>query len=214
MKYKAVMFDLDGTLADTLGDIAAAANHAFTQMGQPTQTLERFRYLAGQGLERLFTDALPPAECERVEAYMKHFKAYYAEHNMDTSKLYPSIADLLDAIKANGMKMAILTNKPDPAAHELQQKLMSQWEWDYVLGHREPYPVKPDPTSALAICDELGIEPSEWLYVGDTRVDMETARNAGMYAIGVLWGFRDEPELRESGADLIVSDVKPIIDML
>ena len=98
MKYKAVMFDLDGTLADTLGDIAAAANHAFTQMGQPTQTLERFRYLAGQGLERLFTDALPPAECERVEAYMKHFKAYYAEHNMDTSKLYPSIADLLDAI--------------------------------------------------------------------------------------------------------------------
>ena len=208
------MFDLDGTLADTLGDIMAAANHAFTQMGQPAQTYERFRYLAGQGLSRLFTDALPPDECQHVEVYMQFFRDFYAQHNMDTTCLYPGIADLLDAISAKGLKQAILTNKPDTAAHELTAKLMSQWNWDVVLGHRQPYPVKPDPTSALAICDQLGIAPEHWLYVGDTRVDMETAKNAGMFAIGVLWGFRDEPELRQFGADLIVRDVKPIIDLL
>lgn len=214
MNYKAVMFDLDGTLADTLGDIMAAANHAFTQMGQPTQNYDRFRYLAGQGLERLFTDALPVDEHKRVEEYMQYFRTYYAQHNMDTTSLYPGIADLLDAITAKGMKLAILTNKPDPAAQALTAKLMSQWPWDVVLGHREPYPVKPDPTSALAICDQLGVAPEDWLYVGDTRVDMETARNAGMFAIGVLWGFRDEPELRDAGADMIVRDVQPIIDLL
>tara|TARA_Y100001933_G_scaffold264744_1_gene332205 strand:- start:90980 stop:91627 length:648 start_codon:yes stop_codon:yes gene_type:complete len=214
MNYQAVMFDLDGTLADTLGDIMAAANHAFTTMGQPAQTYERFRYLAGQGLSRLFTDALPEAECERVEEYMQLFRAYYADHNMDTTSLYPGISELLNAITSRKMKMAILTNKPDAAAHELTNKLMSQWDWDVVLGHREPYPVKPDPTSALAICEQLDIAPEHWLYVGDTRVDMETARNAGMFAIGVLWGFRDEPELRESGADMIVSDVQPIIEKL
>ena len=145
---------------------------------------------------------------------MQLFRAYYADHNMDTTSLYPGISELLNAITSRKMKMAILTNKPDAAAHELTNKLMSQWDWDVVLGHREPYPVKPDPTSALAICEQLDIAPEHWLYVGDTRVDMETARNAGMFAIGVLWGFRDEPELRESGADMIVSDVQPIIEKL
>lgn len=208
------MFDLDGTLADTLDDIAAAANFAFSQLGQPTQTLERFRYLAGQGLERLFTDALPQSEHARVGEYMLLFKAYYAEHNMDTTCLYPGIAQLLDAIQARGLKLAILTNKPDKAAHELTKKLMSQWQFDVVLGHRDPYPVKPDPTSALAICGELGVKPEDWLYVGDTSVDMLTARNAGMFAVGVLWGFRDEPELRQSGADVIVSTAQQIIELL
>lgn len=208
------MFDLDGTLADTLGDIMAAGNHAFTTMGQPVQTYERFRYLAGQGLERLFTDALPPEECQRVEQYMQLFGEYYALHNMDTTSLYPGIGQVLDHIKANGLKLAILTNKPDKAAHQLQAKLMSQWEFDVVLGHRDPYPVKPDPTSALAICDQLGVASEHWMYVGDTSVDMETAKNARMFAVGVLWGFRDEPELRRSGADVIVSDARQIIDLL
>lgn len=214
MKYQAVMFDMDGTLADTLGDIAAAANHAFTQMGQPTHTLERFRYLAGQGLQRLFTDALPEAEHARAPEYMQHFRNYYAEHSMDTSTLYPGIADLLDAIIKREMKLVILTNKPDPAAHALTEKLMSQWDFDVVLGHREPYALKPDPASALAICDQLGVSPDQWLYVGDTNVDMHTAKNAGMFAVGVLWGFRDEDELRESGADVIVSNAQQIIDLL
>ncbi|MBL4700275.1 MAG: HAD family hydrolase [Phycisphaeraceae bacterium] len=214
MNFKAVMFDLDGTLADTLGDIAAAANHAFTVMGQPTQKLQRFRYLAGQGLERLFTDALPDLEHADVESYIAPFRAYYADHSMDSSVLFPGIEALLDHINQKGMKLAVLSNKPDGPTQLLCQKLMSPWDIDVVLGHREPYPLKPDPTSALAICKELDIAPKDWMYVGDTDVDMYTAKNAEMFAVGVLWGFRDEPELRKSGANVIVSDAQQIIDLL
>lgn len=204
MPYRAVMFDLDGTLADTLADIAAAANHALTQLERPTHDVATYRYLAGQGLESLMVDALGPDHRHLVERGMEIFRSYYAEHDMDHTGPYDGIPDLLDELEMLDMRLAVLSNKPDPATQRLMRTAFPRWDFDAVLGHREGSPLKPDPASAVEITQRLGIAPEAWLYVGDTRVDMETATRAGMFAVGVLWGFRDEPELRESGAKAII----------
>lgn len=204
MNYDAVMFDLDGTLADTLADIAGAANHVMPELGRPEIELARFRYLAGQGLEYLIRHALPSEDPAEIERGMAIFKAYYAEHSMDHTGPYAGVPALLDALVAANVPMAVLSNKPHAATLALMAHAFSPWPFAAILGHRDAAPLKPDPSSAIEIADTLGIEPQRWAYVGDTRVDMETAKGAGMFAVGVLWGFRDEPELREAGADAII----------
>jgi phosphoglycolate phosphatase len=204
MSFLAVMFDLDGTLADTLEDIAGAANHALAQLGRQTFPVPRYRFLAGQGLEWLMTEALGPEHRGLVPRGMEIFRAYYALHSEDHTRPYDGIPELLDELTRRKVKLAVLSNKPDPATQALVARVFARWRFDAILGHREPFPLKPDPTSAKWVADEMKIAPENWIYVGDTRVDMLTARGAGMHAVGVLWGFREEPELRESGANAIV----------
>ncbi len=213
-KFNAVIFDLDGTLADTLGDIASAANHAFAQLGFPIREVADFRYLAGQGLRPLFVDALPDEAPAMIDQGVALFRKYYAVHNEDQSKPYDGIADLLDSLTEHQIKKAILSNKPDTPTQQVANTMFKAWDFDQVLGHREPNPLKPDPTSALAMASDLRTTPDRCMYVGDTMVDMQTAKRAGMYAVGVLWGFRDEAELREHGADAIVSTPCEIAELL
>ncbi|MCX5661190.1 MAG: HAD family hydrolase [Planctomycetota bacterium] len=219
MLYDAVMFDLDGTLADTLADIAAAANHALAQLGRPTFPVPRFRYLAGQGLESLMVEALGPDHRGLLEQGMAHFRSYYAQHSMDQTGPYEGIAELLDTLMVptpvgRGPKLAVLSNKPHPATIKLIEDAFAAWRFDAVRGHIEGTPLKPDPTSALEVAASLGVPPARWLYVGDTRVDMLTAVGAGMCPVGVLWGFRDELELREAGARHIVKHPSEILGLL
>jgi len=213
-RYDAIMFDLDGTLADTLADIAAAANHALGRLGRPTIATPRYRYLAGQGLRYLMTEALGPHHNDLVEAGIAHFRAHYAEHDTDHTRPYAGVPELLDELASRGLVMAVLSNKPHDATERLVRRVFDRWRFDAVVGHRPGAALKPDPASALAIAAKLVVPPPRWLYVGDTKVDMQTASAAGMFAVGVLWGFRGEDELRASGAKAIVRTPGEILGLI
>jgi len=205
--YDAVMFDLDGTLADTLADILAGTNHTLSELGRPTIDVDRCRQLVGKGAEFLVSGALGPRAANNVAKGLKLFRAYYAEHGLDYVRAYKGIPQLLDQLAQRRITMAILSNKPEPAVHQVVSHLFGENHFRLARGQRfEPGapPLKPHPGGAIAIADEIGIPPDRWLYVGDTQVDMQTANAAGMFAVGVLWGFRDEAELREGGAGVII----------
>ena len=220
--YNAVMFDLDGTLADTLADIAAAANFALTSLGHNTIDLPDYRYLAGQGLEYLITHALGQVtetkpqsiSHEQIQAGMDQFKFFYKDHSLDQTKPFDGIADVLNKLNARQIPVCILSNKPHHATCDVVQKIFGQWTFAHVLGHVEGAPLKPDPTTAIELAGKMSVAPDTMLYVGDTSADMQTAKAAGFFAVGVLWGFRDEPELRESGADAIVNHPIELLDVL
>lgn len=212
--YQAVMFDLDGTLADTLQDIANAGNHALASLGHEPLRVERYRYLAGQGLRYLVTHALGPRHQDHVDEGIRLFREHYAVHKYDHTGPYAGIPRLLDALQARGPWTAVLSNKPHDATVEVVERLFGRWSFDAVRGHNGDAPLKPDPRAALEIADELDVEPERWIYIGDTKVDMRTGKNAGFCTIGVTWGFRDEDELRDNGADLIVHQPAEILTVL
>lgn len=214
MDRSAVMFDLDGTLADTLGDIAAAANHALSEMGFATYEVPSYRYLAGQGVRRLFADAIGEEDERTITALVARFKAYYALHRYDTTGPYDGIPELLDALTQRGTTLAVLSNKPHEATCDMIERLFKRWPFAAVFGHQEGQVLKPDPTVACRITEDLGIPPAAWIYVGDTRVDMETGRSAGFYTVGVTWGFRDAAELRTSGADVVVESPAELLQLI
>ncbi len=205
MAYDAAIFDLDGTLADTLADIAAAGNHAMRQLGRPEIETPRYRYLAGQGVVALIEDALgDTATPERVEEGVRLFRAYYADHWRDQTGPYPGVPAMLDALHDRGIKLAVLSNKPHAATVQVVAEVFADWSFASVVGHRPEARLKPHPGSGLALAREIGVEPDRCMYVGDTAVDMQTGRGAGFFTVGVTWGFRDEPELREHGAHAII----------
>lgn len=206
------MFDLDGTLADTLADIAASANYALAAVGATPRPHDEFRYLAGQGVDHLITHALGPehqaqhAECKAI------YLAHYGEHKYDHTGPFGGMVETLGELRARGIRLAVLSNKPDPDTQDVVRQLFGEGTFDAVRGARAGEPLKPDPTAALAIAAELSIPPDEWVYVGDTRVDMLTGRSAGMFTVGVLWGFRDREELEASGAHAIIAAPGELLD--
>ena len=200
------MFDLDGTLADTLTDIAHAGNHAFAAVGRPTHAVADYRTLAGQGLERLIRDGLGPDHAHLFDKAIAAFRGHYAAHRYDHTTPYPGVPELLDRLADRGAKLAVMSNKPDEATVDMVQTVLGRWPFAAARGHREGYRVKPDPKAPLEIAAELGVAPQDWAYVGDTDVDMLTGKAAGFFTVGVTWGFRDEAELREAGADAIVHE--------
>jgi len=214
MTRDAVMFDLDGTLADTLEDLAAAGNHALAAVGRPGHPVARYRTLVGRGLERSLTDALGAEHAGLVPAARAAFMAHYAEHRYDHTGPYDGIPQLLNALAAARAPMAVLSNKPDAAAVDMVQRLFGRWGFASVRGQREGCAVKPDPAGALKICAEVGVPAERWIYVGDSDVDMLTARAAGFYAVGVAWGFRGRDELAAAGADVVVETPGEILGVL
>jgi len=214
MSIGAVMFDLDGTLADTLEDLAAAGNHALGAVGRPGHPVQRYRTLVGRGLERSLTDALGAEYVGRVPAARAAFTAYYAEHRYVHTRPYDGIPELLDGLAAARVPLAVLSNKPDAAAVDMVERLFGDWEFAEVRGQREGCAAKPDPAGALEVCAEVGVPATRWGYVGDSDVDMLTARAAGFYAIGVAWGFRGRDELVAAGADVVVETPREILRVL
>lgn len=216
MIFKAVMFDLDGTLLDTLADIGRAANNVLAQFALPVHELERYRDFVGGGLAQLITRILPPAQrnAERIEAGMVAFREEYRREWQVSTKPFPGIAAMLDALTARQLKLAVLSNKPDDFTRLCVSRLLAAWDFAGVAGLHAGLPPKPDPTGALRLAAELEVEPADILYVGDSGLDMETAVRAGMYPAGALWGFRTEEELRRSGARFVAAEPGEIVGLI
>ncbi|MFI4862375.1 MAG: HAD family hydrolase [Phycisphaerales bacterium JB063] len=214
MPYDAALFDLDGTLLDTLADLSAAANHALTTLGRPTHPREAYNTFLGQGVRELFVDALGPDHQHLIDDAIHAHLAYYADHRLDTTGPFPGIDAMLDQLAQRGVKLGVLSNKPDPVTREMIPHFFPHADWAYVRGHRAGTAPKPDPHAALEAIDTLGIPADRWLYVGDTAVDMQTGKGAGMFTVGVSWGFRSVEELRAHGADAIVDDPAELVALL
>ena len=196
---KLVIFDLDGTLLDTIADLAESANHALKQLGYPTRDMETIRTFVGNGVNKLLFRALPDEEKteENMMRMRTHFVPYYDAHNADLSAPYPGIVALLEELQAKGLRMAVASNKYQEATVKLVKHYFPMIDFVEVLGQREGINVKPDPTIVFDILKKAGVSKEETLYVGDSGVDMQTAINAGVDAIAVTWGFRPRTELED-----------------
>ena len=196
---KLVIFDLDGTLLDTIADLAESANHALKQLGYPTRDVEKIRTFVGNGVNKLLFRALPDEEKteENMMRMRTHFVPYYDAHNADLSAPYPGIVALLEELQAKGLMIAVASNKYQEATVKLVKHYFPMIDFVEVLGQREGINVKPDPTIVFDILQKAGVSKEETLYVGDSGVDMQTAINAGVDAIGVTWGFRPRTELED-----------------
>lgn len=207
MSFTAVIFDLDGTLLDTLAEIADSMNGVLTRLGYPTHDLQAYRYLTGDGVAALVTNALPPGA--RDEPALRRagelLREEYLKNWGHKAKPYDGIPELLDALAARHVSLNVLSNKMNEFTRMAVQQFLGRWAFDEVLGESPKFPRKPDPASALHIAERLGRRSSEVAYLGDTRIDMETAVAAGMYPVGALWGFRDKEELLASGAQAVIS---------
>ena len=213
MKH-AVIFDLDGTLLNTLGDLRAATNHALEVRGLPPHSMEEIRQFIGNGIRLLICRAIPEGTPEaEIDAALDDFKAYYAAHIHDRTVPYDGIPQLLTALRKRGIKVAVLSNKIDSASQQLIEYFFPE-KTDVVFGEHVGVPRKPDPTSCRMVMQQLGVQPEQVLYVGDSGTDMQTAKNAGLYAVGVTWGFRSKEVLLKYGADVLVHRPEQILQIL
>jgi phosphoglycolate phosphatase len=214
---KLIVFDLDGTLINSLEDLADSANHVLVQHGFPTHPVDAYRYFVGDGVRKLIERILPEEERNdtQIELCRQEFVAYYRIHMEDKTEVYPGMTELLKALKDKGLKIAVATNKVHIAVAPLMAKYFPNIHFDSMIGQREGVPVKPHPQIMFDILKETGYQPSEALHVGDTATDMQLAHRAGIESVGVLWGYRPLEELQEAGAQHIIKhplDLLKIID--
>ena len=213
--FDSVLFDLDGTLVNSLADLADSTNFALQKLNFPTHETEEYKYLVGDGIPKLIERALP--ENERTEENrskcLELFMSHYREHYFDKTDAYNGIKELLSALKADGFKIAVISNKAQEMAQKVVDKVFGDI-FDAVAGKREGYKTKPDPALTLFVMDSLGVSPSECALAGDSGMDMAAAVNAGALPIGVLWGFRTAEELQKNGAEYLFSSPAEITDLI
>lgn len=212
---KAVIFDLDGTLLNTIDDLGNSVNYVLKKHNYPTFSIEEYKYKVGNGMRKLIERSLPENKRndETIEQILAEFMAYYGEHKMDKTAPYDNIEQLLKTLKQKGVKTAVVTNKAHISAKPLMDEVFPDL-FDAVIGQKEGVPTKPDPTSVFAVLKELGVSADECLYLGDSGVDMQTAKNAGIFGIGVLWGFRKADELIENGAKKLIGKPQELLELL
>ncbi len=206
-RYAAVIYDLDGTLLNTLDDLTASVNYAMGVFGYPEHTAQRVREMLGNGMEQLLRLAVP--EGAPWEEALAVFKRHYAEHANDRTCPYDGVEEMLETLRQAGVKQAIVSNKGDPFVKELNQRHFSRWI-SVAVGEQPGIRRKPWPDSVLHIMQQWACEPSRVLYVGDSEVDVETARNAGVDCASVVWGFRTEEQLCKVGATLLIHDANEL----
>lgn len=214
MRYHGAIFDLDGTLLDTLTDLTTAANHALKTVGRPTYERDAYKTLVGQGVRNLFIDALGPDHQDLLDDAIQHFHSYYADHRFDTTQAYEGIWAMLTGLSKSGVKLGVLSNKPHAATVDVINRYFSDITWTAVRGHKPGTAPKPVPGSARETIAEMNLEPERCVYVGDTKVDMLTGKAAGMYTVGVSWGFRSVEELNANGADAIIDEPAQLIQLV
>jgi len=213
---RAVLFDLDGTLLDTIGDITNAANTVLHRRGYPVHTKDEYRMLVGWGLSELMRRCIPEEEIAQslLDSCVVEMKAEYAAHPVRETRPYEGAIAVVREVHRRGYLQAVLSNKAHELTTIIVEKMLPAGMFSIVQGQKSSVPAKPDPQAALAICEALGVKPAEVLYVGDTAVDMETARNANMIPLGVSWGFRGREEVRDAGARKIISTPFELLELL
>ena len=201
----AVVFDLDGTLLDTLADIGESMNEVLEMRGYPSHPLESYREFIGDGVGLLAEQALPRAarDAATIADCVTAMRAVYGERWDRRTRPYDGVPEMLAALARAGLRLAVLSNKPHDMTQLVTARMLPDVSFEAVVGARPGVPRKPDPTAALAIASDLGVSPASIAYVGDTSTDMRTAVAAGMFAIGATWGFRTAAELKAAGADVL-----------
>lgn len=198
MRYKGIVFDLDGTLVNSLEDLTDACNDVMDSYRLPQKTYEEGRRLIGRGLRNLIKGALPKAMAEDVlvlDEAERRIKTAYAKRYTNKTRPYPGIVSLLETLKAKGISFGVCTNKPDDAAKMVVAALFNAGDFVDIRGQRNDKPRKPDPAQTLEVAAKMGVRPEECLYVGDSSIDYETGKNAGMQPVLCLWGFGDKKQL-------------------
>lgn len=214
MRYKAIIWDLDGTLLDTLQDLSDAVNHSLTKYGLATRTVEEIRAFVGNGIRNLVERAVPAGtDAAITDAVFAEFRTYYAAHSADHTAPYAGIPSMLEKLSRAGVKMAIVSNKADFAVQDLARRYFGE-EISLAVGAREDMPKKPAPDMVEYALARLGVTKAETAYVGDSEVDVITARNTGMDCLAVSWGFRSPETLREAGAARIFSTPQELMETI
>lgn len=214
-QYKGVIFDLDGTLLDTIADLSDSVNEVLRQFGHPEHTYGEYKLLIGKGFRNLLENSFPAGSWEEktIDEALAVFLETYDKKYMDKTAPYEGIDQMLDELNEMGIKIAVNSNKRTDYTNALIQKFFGRIPFVGVFGERAGIPKKPDPASALELAEKMGLEPGQILYVGDSKTDMVTAANAGMTSVGVEWGFRGYKELKENGAGYIVKRAEEITEL-
>ena len=214
---KLVLFDLDGTLINSIDDLADSTNYALQQCGLPLHTVDEYKYFVGNSVDPLIRRALPEEEKENQELFdrvKKIYLSYYAAHSKDKTRPYPGISDLLSRCNKAGVLVAVVSNKPDDITADVVRYYFPQIHFAATMGPKEGIPKKPNPAGVREVLRITGIALEDALYVGDTWVDMQTAQNSGVQSCGVLWGFRTRQELVENHADFIAADAAELAEII
>lgn len=212
---KSIIFDLDGTLLNTIEDLANACNYALTTLGYKTHEVEKYKTFVGNGRYKLVERMLPEdrRDMENIEKALKLFDTYYEKHMIDMTKPYDGIMEMLDSLINIGINIAVVSNKP----HEFTTEVVKNYFGDrfkVVYGHKKNTKEKPDPWTVLEVIEEFNVNKDECLYIGDSEIDINTAKNAGVKSVGVEWGFRGKGELEAAGANYIVNKPEQILEIL
>ncbi|MBR3899921.1 MAG: HAD family hydrolase [Ruminococcus sp.] len=208
-----VIFDLDGTIADTIEDLADAVNYGLRKLGCPEHDINSYKQFVGNGAMKLCIRALPEGKKDMSEKLLDLFHEYYDVHYLDKTKLYDGIKDTLDVLAANGVTLAVATNKPQDAARKIVEKLLPDVDFIKVLGGCDERPKKPDSTVINEILNGLSEDNTVYM-IGDSNVDIQTAKNCGILSIGCVWGFRGRTELEAAGADFIAEKAEDITKII
>ncbi len=214
MPIQAVIFDLDGTLVDSLRDLAESVNYALKQVSLPAHSVESYKLRVGDGAVKMISRSLPESQQNLAARVLDIQQAYYREHICDYSQPYPGIPEALGELRRRSIRLAVLSNKPDPLTQMLVERLFGGNTFELVRGHRPEFAHKPDPGSALALAEAMNISPSQIAFVGDTAMDIQTAQNAGMIPIAVTWGFRDRGELSQAGAKRFAETPADLLELI
>ena len=213
---KTILFDLDGTLLNTIDDLADAANWVCAQNGWPTFSVETYKHFVGNGIPKLVERFSPESARtpEQLAATLAAFSARYDAHKEDKTAPYPGMAELLDALQAEGIQTAVFSNKADEFCGKIVEHYFGKGKFTVIRGSRKGVPTKPDPAGVYALMQDIGADPKTTLFIGDSDVDILTGHNAHLPAMGVLWGFRGEAELTAVGADALARTPEDILDYL
>ncbi len=217
MAYRAVLFDLDGTLLDSIEDLMNSMNTVLARFEFPQHPVEKYKIMVGDGVDILALRAMPEhvRDNEEIrERILAGMRQEYGRRWAERTQPYDGIPELLEGLRERGIPATIFSNKSHEFTQMIVEKLLGKWKFERVIGARPGYPKKPDPTVALEIARDLQIRPAEFLYVGDTNTDMNTANAAGMYPVGALWGFRSKEELQAAKAKRLIAHPMELLSLL